>query len=253
LDEPQESAVDVSIGAGLVRRQDRRTKMPTTLLNDDGTASMATMIMTSHHAFRRDVACFARAVATLGAGDRSRARAVSAEWKRFREALHGHHTVEDTAVFPGMREAHPELGAAIDTLDGHHRAIDPLLERGDQVFADLSDVSDVAAAAAVVAELARLLDEHLEAEEAAIIPHLRDAKEFPPMPDEALAAYADGFAWSTSGLAASVVEQVHSMLPAGLVARLPAARAAFDARCREVWGQVHTGASVASVPTTIGT
>ncbi|HUQ05956.1 MAG TPA: hemerythrin domain-containing protein [Kofleriaceae bacterium] len=219
--------------------------MPTTLLNDDGTASMATMIMTSHHGFRRDVACFARAVAAIAAGDRSRARAVSEEWKRFRDALHGHHTVEDTAVFPGMRAAHPELGEAIDRLDGHHRAIDPVLERGDRAFAELRDAAD---AGAVVGELARLLEEHLEAEEAAIIPHLRDAKEFPPMPEEALAVYADGFAWSTSGLAAPVIAQVNAMLPAGLVAHLPAARATFDARCREVWGHVHTGRSRTSVP-----
>ena len=37
--------------------------MPTKLLNDDGTASMATLLMCSHHAFRRDVASFAKALA----------------------------------------------------------------------------------------------------------------------------------------------------------------------------------------------
>jgi hemerythrin-like domain-containing protein len=219
--------------------------MPTQLLNDDGTASMATMIMTSHHAFRRDVACFERALAAIAGGDTARAGAVRAEWKRFREALHGHHTVEDTAVFPGMRTEHPELGASIDRLDGHHRAIDPLLARGDEV---VGDVARVAEAVGVIGELARLLDEHLEAEEAAIIPHLRGAREFPPMPEEALPLYADGFAWSTAGLAPSVVAQVYAMLPAGLVARIPAAREALDARCREVWGHVHSGASRTSVP-----
>lgn len=101
----------------------------------------------------------------------------------------------------------------------------------------------------MIRDLTRLLDEHLEAEERAIIPHLRSAKEFPPPPnDEALALYADGFAWSTTGLARSVVEQVYAMLPPALVARIPAARAAFDARCRAVWGYTHAGASVTSAP-----
>ena len=108
--------------------------MATPLLNDDGTASMATMIMSSHHAFRRDLACFARALAepkldTIELQD---------EWTKFRAGLHGHHTVEDTGIFPDLRDRVPELAAAIDELDGHHRAIDPLLARGDAVFADLA-------------------------------------------------------------------------------------------------------------------
>lgn len=65
--------------------------MPTKLLNDDGTASMATMLMCSHHAFRRDVACLAKALT---------------------DVRH-------------------------DKLDAHHRAIDPLLDRGDELFANL--------------------------------------------------------------------------------------------------------------------
>src|SRR6187551_1119301 len=101
--------------------------MSTKLLNDDGTASMATMLMSSHHAFRRDVACFAKALAD---GDRP-ADALAEEWTRFRGALHGHHTIEDTTMFPDFRAKHPEIAAALDKLEAHHRAIDPLLERGD--------------------------------------------------------------------------------------------------------------------------
>ena len=43
------------------------------LLNDDGTASIATAIMMSHHGFRRDLARFARALAQIAAGDTARA------------------------------------------------------------------------------------------------------------------------------------------------------------------------------------
>jgi hypothetical protein len=42
------------------------------LLNDDGTASIATMLMTAHHALRPALRRFAGALAQLGAGDHSR-------------------------------------------------------------------------------------------------------------------------------------------------------------------------------------
>jgi hypothetical protein len=216
--------------------------MATNLLNDDGTASMATMIMCSHHAFRRDVASFARAL-----GDSARDEFLGEEWARFRAGLHGHHTVEDTAIFPDIRAKQPELAAVIDTLDAHHRAIDPLLERGDKVFADVANHRSEARD--VIASLAALLAEHLDAEEAAIIPLLRDAKEFPlPPTDEAAAMYAEGFAWAMAGLSSVVLEQMFAMLPPPLVEKLPAARAAFDERSRRVWGYAHAGASVTSVP-----
>lgn len=209
--------------------------MATPLLNDDGSASMATLLMSSHHAFRRDIACFARAlhdtVVDLGV--------LREEWSRFREALHGHHTVEDTAVFPDMRTRHPELASAIDELDRHHRAIDPLLAALPE---DLAGVREV------VTSLQRLLAEHLDAEERAIIPHLRGANEFPAMPAEMLPVYAEGFAWSMAGLAPSVCERILAMLPRDLVAHIPAARVAFDERCRRTWGFAHVGESTTSVP-----
>lgn len=214
--------------------------MPTKLLNDDGTASMATMIMTSHHAFRRDVACFARALA-----ENRPATALAEEWTQFRGGLHSHHTIEDTAIFPDLRAKHSALGAAIDKLEAHHHAIDPLLERGDQLFA----AHQLAGARDVIASLITLLDEHLAFEEATIIPYLRSANEFPAPPnDEALAMYADGFAWSCTGISPAVLEQVYAMLPPALVERIPAARRVFDERCERVWGYRHSGATQTSEP-----
>lgn len=216
--------------------------MATNLLDDDGTASMATMVMCSHHAFRRDVACFAKALAAAAPAD-----ALGDEWTRFRGALHGHHTVEDTSIFPDLRGKHPELAAVIDQLDAHHRAIDPLLERGDRVFAELG--GRLTEAREVIAAIAALLDEHLDTEEGAIISYLRSAKEFPAPPsDEMAAMYAEGFAWSTAGISNAVLDRVFAMLPSAIVAKLPAARAAFDERSRRVWGHTHAGASVTSVP-----
>ena len=96
------------------------------LLNDDGSASMATALMMSHHAFRRDLA-------------------------RFAAALHGHHQAEDTGIFPGLRSAAP----VVEALEADHRRIDPLLERADAAFGGLPAAREEALA--VVGQLQDLL------------------------------------------------------------------------------------------------
>lgn len=221
---------------------------PPNLLNDDGTASMATMLMLSHHAFRRDIARFMRAIDQMKAGDLSRAEAVQSEWKdSYRQALHGHHTVEDTRIFPDIRSKHPELSAAIDKLSDQHHHIDPLLEKGDVAFADLAHPEK---AEAVLNELKKLIDEHLAFEEAEITPSLRAEKDFPmPADDNMAAMYAQGFAWSMQGIAPGVLDEVRKMLPEILVAKLPSAQADFEARSERVWGTYANGAATTPVPT----
>jgi len=219
---------------------------PSQLLNDDGTASMATMILTSHHAFRRDLARFARALVSLSGSSSTPLEALRREWQWFRGALHGHHESEDTRMFPFLRADHPELAATFDRLAADHREIDPLLEQGDRAFAESVDV---ALASSTVASLQRLLDQHLALEEAEAIPLLRPAKQFPsPATDDEAVMYAQGFSWSLYGIAPSVVGEMMKLLPESLTSRLPDARAAFEARFIGVWGQPMRQASETSVP-----
>lgn len=221
---------------------------PPNLLNEDGTASMATMLMLSHHAFRRDMGRFLRAVEQIKAGDASRVSAIREEWeKSYRQALHGHHMFEDAHIFPDIRSKHPDLAAAIDKLTEQHHKIDPVLEKGDAAFADLAHPQH---AEAVLNELKTLLDEHLAFEEAQVTPSLRDAKQFPTPPDDNTAAmYAQGFSWSMQGIAPEVLDQVKKMLPEILIAKLPPALAEFDARSQRVWGTYKVGAATTPVPT----
>jgi hypothetical protein len=217
------------------------------LLNDDGTASIATALLMSHHAFRRDLARFAAALGPVVGGDGARVADLAAEWRHYRGALHGHHEVEDGQMFPGMRGAHPELGPVFDQLSAQHARIDPLLTRGDAAFAELATRGP--AAAAVVAELSALLDQHLALEEDHVPAFLRAANAFPPPPTDADAEmYAQGFAWSSDGIAPEVLARVDAMLPPSVTTRLPAARAAFAERCARVWGSTTTGASRTAVP-----
>jgi hypothetical protein len=216
------------------------------LLNDDGSASMATMLMMSHHGFRRDIRRFEIALGRIANGDASKVDPLREEWASYRAALHGHHEVEDTRIFPHLSGQQESLRPTIGRLTADHRRIDPLLDRGDRAFAELPQTEP---ASAVVAELAALLEPHLATEEAEVIPFLRDAKEFPAPANEAEAdLYAHGFAWSMHGIAPEVLKQVYATLPESLTSRLPAARTAFDTRCTRVWGSAHAGASVTPIP-----
>ncbi|MEK7550013.1 MAG: hemerythrin domain-containing protein [Patescibacteria group bacterium] len=220
---------------------------PPQLLNEDGSASMATMLLMSHHAFRRDIARFIQAVTEVQSGDVSRADAVHEEWeKSYKQALHGHHTMEDANIFPDIRSKYPELGSALDTLTEQHHEIDPLLERIDTAFADLSHPEQVIS---LLNELKTLLDQHLTFEEAEITPSLRDTKGFPtPTDDKVATMYAEGFSWSMQGIAPLVLDEVRKMLPDILVAKLPTAQEEFEARSVRVWGKYAVGAATTSIP-----
>lgn len=219
---------------------------PPKLLNDDGTASISTLFMMSHHAFRRDLARFGTALDEL-ATTASRTDALRAEWTSFHASLHGHHTMEDTAIFPSIAAQDQGVAPVIDGLSADHRKIDPILEQGDRAFADLPGT--VEAAARVIRELTTLLSTHLATEEEKLIPFLREARTFPTPPTDADAElYAGGFAWSMHGIAPEVLDKVYPMLPEILSAKLPAARAAFEERCERVWGTTKPLASTTPIP-----
>jgi hemerythrin-like domain-containing protein len=220
---------------------------PPKLLNDDGTASMATAFLSSHHGFRRDLRQFAGALGRALGGETKRLAALGEEWKRYRETLHGHHTMEDTVLFPNIKQQHPELAEVIDGLVAEHRKIDPLLEEGDRAFAELA--TELRPAVRVVGSLGGLLNSHLETEETHIVPFLRDAKGFPPPANEAeMELYAQGFAWSSHGIADDVLEKLYELLSPELRAKMPAARAAFAKRCEAVWGTSAAGSARTPIP-----
>ena len=222
---------------------------PPNLLDDQGRASMATMLMMVHHAFRRDGARLSKALEEMAQGNTSRIAPVQDEWKSFRMTLQGHHHQEDTAIFPDLQGKHPEIRKTIDTLMADHHRMDELLEQGDRVFAELPNDE----AARVITELRDLFNSHLALEEAELVPFLREANEFPPTPDEnAEKMFADGFAWCSQGIAPDVLEKVFAMVPAGVRDRLPAARDAFTERCRRAWGTFEETASRTPVPENLG-
>jgi iron-sulfur cluster repair protein YtfE (RIC family) len=218
-----------------------------TLLNDDGSASMATVVLMSHHGLRCDIVRFTTALRALLGADGAQTMALQQEWQSFHATLHGHHEAEDEGLFPLLRNRHAALAQVIDRLTSEHRRIDPLLEEGDRAFGVLAEKPD--AAASLLSKLSELLDAHLASEEATVVPFLRDVRRFPvPATDTEAGLYAEWLAWGSHGVAEDVVEGIYAIVPGAVRAKIPAARAKYAERCERVWGTREAGASRTAVP-----
>jgi hemerythrin-like domain-containing protein len=228
-------------------RQGGAMAEPQSLLNADGSASVATLLLMAHHGFRRDIIQLGRALAQLRHAGDARHAALQREWQWYSQSLHGHHQMEDTQIFPSIASKAPALERAIDQLSAEHREIDPLLAQGDVAFTTLSDKRE--AAARVVAELAKLLEAHFAFEEAELAQVLREERDFPSPADDAQAqTFAQGFAWSSHGVATDVLERLYAELPPLLRSKIPAARAEYAKRCEAAWGTAAGGDSRTCIP-----
>jgi L-rhamnose isomerase len=95
---------------------------------------------------------------------------------RYCRFVHLHHRLEDTALFPLLREADPEVGPVIDRLEADHRRVHDLLTGVEEAADALGDEAGAAARRRVADALELLathLLEHLEFEEREAGPTLR--------------------------------------------------------------------------------
>ena len=114
-----------------------------------------TMMLLVHDAFRRDLELVATTTIRCEG------------WDRFAKLLHLHHTAEDEALWPVLRNSlvgHPDDLALVDEMEAQHAALDPRLEAIESSF----DGGEPAPRAR--AELATLLTEHLVEEETRALP-----------------------------------------------------------------------------------
>ena len=134
-----------------------------------------------HHAFRRDLDCFVRAVRQTPIGESDIWRALAARWERFGYVLHHHHRIEDTAIWPVLLEHVRRSGDAdgertlLDMEDEHER-IDPALEATGAAFEQMAEhpCDDHRNALDVrVTAVRELLAEHLRHEETEALPLLQ--------------------------------------------------------------------------------
>jgi hypothetical protein len=97
-----------------------------------------TAMYAMHDALRRDLEHIARITAGTD-DDPRRILAGAAGWDMFKKALHIHHSSEDDALWPAMRESlagQPGKLAVVAAMEAEHAAIDPLIEAIDAAIAD---------------------------------------------------------------------------------------------------------------------
>jgi hypothetical protein len=92
-----------------------------------------TVMWTMHRGFRRDLEQFTRAVPATPVDDAATWTALAGRWDVFARILHGHHTAEDTGIWPLLLERVDAAGDAegrstLEAMAAEHRVIDPLLD-----------------------------------------------------------------------------------------------------------------------------
>lgn len=121
-----------------------------------------TLMYAMHNALRRELEHLAK-VAAREDGDPRRILADAPGWELFKKALHAHHTAEDEALWPVMRDTlagRPDDLALLDAMEAEHARIDPVIEAIDGGTEPLGDLVE-ALAAGLTAHLKHEEDEAL--------------------------------------------------------------------------------------------
>lgn len=173
-----------------------------------------TMMYAAHDAFRRDLQRMVRAVAAGRADD----AAVRAGWQTFKNQLLNHHTAEDEAIWPPLREQLDNASEAtvLDQMEAEHARIDPLLAAIDDAL-----THRLPTLAALVDDASRILGEHMNHEEESALPliarHLGsqgwDRFQSYIRREYGLSGAAEFLPWILDGLSAPERVQVLRQLP----------------------------------------
>lgn len=130
-----------------------------------------------HTALRREFALLPAAIGTVKTGDRTRARKVAAHTRLLLAFLHAHHDSEDRLLWPLLLQRLSVETALIETMEHQHAAVATLGEAIARELVGWVRTADTADRHAPVAHLSNLhtaLEEHLDLEEAAVLPLIRE-------------------------------------------------------------------------------
>ncbi|MFC4591485.1 hemerythrin domain-containing protein [Sphaerisporangium corydalis] len=104
---------------------------------------------------------------------------------RYCQVVHAHHGIEDIALFPALRRSDPKLGPTVDRLEADHRKVSDLLDQVESLADLLSGDSEGDTdetrkrLSTALTDLGAHLLEHLDFEEKAISPTLRQWRGWP--------------------------------------------------------------------------
>ena len=136
----------------------------------------ATAMTRFHRIFREALAAAPRFVGDAPADDADRADLVGSYYANVLKLLHAHHEAEDLTIYPLMVERLPQHVDVISRVNAEHEVVLGTLEAAEQAVsawrADTSMSSRDGAVAALdaLAALQTILLEHLDHEEADVVP-----------------------------------------------------------------------------------
>jgi hemerythrin-like domain-containing protein len=96
--------------------------------------------------------------------------------------VHGHHGLEDVALFPALRRSDPALGPVVDKLEADHRKVSDHLDEVEAAADALVRLDTFENREGVVNGLRAVAEHllaHLDYEEQAITPALREWTQWP--------------------------------------------------------------------------
>lgn len=131
----------------------------------------------AHQAFRRLYSLAPGAVLRTDPTDRKRVAAVASTLTTINNALHHHHTVEDTMLWDTLSERKPACGLHVELMKQQHGTVAKLLAESPALVADWRrrpEAETAEALAAKFAEIDALLTVHLDQEEAKIVPVIEE-------------------------------------------------------------------------------
>jgi hemerythrin-like domain-containing protein len=128
----------------------------------------------AHKAMRREFGATPALVAAVASGDQKRAAVVAGHLDFLVEHLDVHHSCEDEEVWPKLHERCPaEVAPLIDTMEAQHQGIHAALTSVTELSQAWRLDAGQEARDAIVTELTglvRTLNEHLDLEEAEVLP-----------------------------------------------------------------------------------
>lgn len=211
-------------------------------------------MVAAHHAFRREFRLAPGAVQRAAPGDCRQGRRVGTHLRGLTRALHHHHDGEERLLWPRLHARVPvEFDAAVTLMEAQHETITALISCVCEQVADWVPRPDVESGqqlASTLTELSRALDEHLDAEEAQVLPlaaaHMTVA-EWRQLEDDGMQALPKSEGPVLVGM---LLYEGDPAVVAAMIGRMPAlprlllprvARRAYARRAAQIHGTVTPG------------
>lgn len=177
-----------------------------------------------HAAVRRDLARTESALRAMSDGDAKRAADLQRAWGFLWSELRRHHEGEDTHIWPYVRGLGVVDAAVVDAMEAEHHDMGAACEAATtaiDVVAAAPTKANATAAADAVAAAAKVTGAHLDHEESAVTPFIKERVETPEwkavekeLRKASPTTAGQFFAWLQDGADPEVLAALRSIMPA---------------------------------------